>query len=152
MLVSTNCIPIRRKHRLVRRETDEEGREGRENDNGSDLHCHTDQSDRDDCHDEPGNAHSAVVVVPPCVVAEQIERTPATQPDGSDVSERIADVGERLLDSEGDEDDAPNERQMKDAVRIACQERPLVTAYRGEFLPCGEDDVIEVEPPQCDDE
>ncbi len=91
-------------------------------------------------------------MISPCTMPEEIERAAAAQSNGSNQSEPFIEVSERLLDAYGDEDDAADNRQMKTTVRFDRQSYLLIPARLGKSLPSGENNIIEVEPPQRDDE
>jgi hypothetical protein len=72
-------------------------------------------------------------------VPEEVERDTPAQRHGRDRPERAPDVGQGLLDAEGDEDYPRNHRQVQQAVGVSRQPRGP-DAYGHDRLAQGYDD------------
>lgn len=107
---------VRRVQCLVRRKPDEQNHESRESGDGRNPHRYTDEYAGDDRHNQSRGAVGSVVVVAPRSMPEQVERATAAQRDRSDNSERFADVCESLFQTEGNEDDTADYREMEHTV------------------------------------
>ena len=82
-------------------------------------------------------------------VGEEVEGAPAEQGGGVDCIERLVNVGEDLVDTEGGDDDAGDHREVEVGIRVA-GEGVAVRSFGGlHEAAFGDDgDDVEVDPPK----
>ena len=81
-------------------------------------------------------------------VREQIERGAAAEAERRDRVELVADMRERRLQREREEDDARHHRQVQVGVGIACEGDALRAASVGEQLLAADGEEVEVRQPE----
>jgi hypothetical protein len=85
-------------------------------------------------------------------VGEEVERQPSAKRHSWDCGQRIADVLDRLLQAECEQDDARDHRQVEVAVAVACESHARCAARLRELTLRADGVDVEVRPPERGDD
>ena len=120
----------------------------RERDQRRHHECDRDQRGAREGGNEPSAAEGASHTEADAHKREEVERSTAAEADGGNGSELVADMGERRLEREGEDDDPGHHRWVQVRIGVACERGALGAAPRCEQLLAADGEEVEVRQPE----